>query len=190
MNDQTATPAAPSPNQGLYEWIQSLVPMFLVVLILLTFVGRTIGVQHESMTPTLLDGDRMIVRSIFYTPSQGDVIIFSRQGVEDGNAMVKRVIAIAGDVVDIDPVAGIVYVNGIALYEPFTNTPTNRTGDISYPLTVPEGHIFVLGDNRNHSRDSRCADIGPVDEREIIGQVVAVFMPFSRAQFFLGSAGS
>ena len=173
-----------TPHQGLFEWLQSLVPMFLIVLVLLTFVGRTIGVSQDSMNPTLFDGDRMIVRSIFYTPQQGDIIIFAKQYFEDGAAMVKRVIALEGDVVNITG-TGLVYVNGVPLEEPYTSSPTLKTGNISYPHTVPAGHVFVIGDNRNHSADSRDIDIGPVDEREIIGQVVAVFLPFSRAQFFL-----
>ena len=180
------------PHQGLYEWLQSLVPMFLIVLVLLTFVGRTIGVQHDSMNPTLFDGDRMIVRSIFYTPARGDIIIFSKQYFQDGAAVVKRVIALAGDTVDINTQTGVVYVRHAGqqyaftpLYEPFTSGPTHIAGDMVYPFTVPEGHVFVIGDNRGNSTDSRHTCIGAVDEREIIGQVVAVFLPFNRAQFFL-----
>jgi len=169
--------------RGLYDWMQSIVMVFLAVIFLLTFVGRTMAVQYESMTPTLLDGERMIVRSIFYSPRHGDVIIFSRHDFQDGAALVKRVIAMEGDVVDINTETGTVYVNGRALYEPYTNGPTNRAGDMDYPFTVPAGHIFVIGDNRNHSQDSRHWEIGPVDEREVIGQVVAVIMPFDRAGF-------
>ncbi|MCL2564126.1 MAG: signal peptidase I [Oscillospiraceae bacterium] len=174
------------PFRGLYDWMQSIVMVFLAVIFLLTFVGQTMAVQQESMTPTLLEGDRMIVRSIFYTPERGDVVIFARHDFEDGAALVKRVIALAGDTVAIDTAAGIVYVNGIAQPDDFTNTPTNMGGDMPpYPaaLTVPPGHVFVIGDNRNHSMDSRHTVIGPVDEREIIGQVVAVIMPFNRAGF-------
>ncbi|MCL2828992.1 MAG: signal peptidase I [Oscillospiraceae bacterium] len=172
------------PYQGLYDWIQSIVMTFLAVICLLTFVGRTIGVEQASMTPTLLHGDRMIVRSIFYTPRQGDIVIFSKQSFRDGAALVKRVIALEGDVVDIDPMAGVIYVNGVALYEPYTNGPTYFMGDIAYPYTVPEGQIFVIGDNRNYSQDSRSSSIGPVDMREVIGQVVAVAFPFDRITLF------
>ena len=145
----------PPPHQGLYEWLQSLVPMFLIVLVLLTFVGRTIGVQHDSMNPTLLDGDRMIVRSIFYTPSRGDMIIFSKQYFQAGTPVVKRVVALAGDTVNINTHTGVVYVNDIPQDEPFASGPTYDAGDISYPYTVPVGHVFVIGDNRGNSRDSR-----------------------------------
>ena len=180
MNEGKST-----PNQGLFEWLQSIVPMFLIVLALLTFVGRTIGVQGPSMSPTLLEGDRMIVRVILYTPRHGDMIIFSKQNFQDGEAIVKRVIALEGDVVDINTETGIVYVNGLPLDEPYTSGPTYHPGDISYPFTVPPGHVFAVGDHRGGSQDSRHSEIGPVDEREIVGQVVAVFFPFNRAQFFL-----
>jgi len=172
------------PYQGLYDWVQSIVMTFLAVLCLLTFVGRTIGVEQTSMSPTLLHGDRMIVRSIFYTPEQGDIIIFSKQSFRDGAALVKRVIALEGDVVDIDPVAGVVYVNGAVLYEPYTNEPTYFMGDVAFPYTVPAGQIFVIGDNRNYSQDSRSSSIGPVDTREVIGKVVAVAFPLDRIALF------
>jgi len=176
----------PVRYQGLYDWMQSLVMVFLAVIFLLTFVGRTMAVQMQSMAPTLLDGDRMIVRSILYTPQRGDVIIFAKQEFQDGVALVKRVIALAGDVVDLNTETGVVYVNGVALDEPYTSGPTNMAGDLSYPFAVPEGHVFAIGDNRNGSRDSRHREIGPVDEREIIGQVVAVIMPFDRAGLISG----
>ena len=174
----------PVPFQGLYEWMQSIVIVFLIILCLLTFVGRPMGVDGYSMMPTLSEDDRMIVRSIFYTPDRGDIVVFSRNDFEDGAALVKRVIALAGDVVDLDTVTGTVYVNGIAQQEPYINDLTRRAGSVHFPFTVPAGHLFVLGDNRNRSTDSRDVEIGAVDEREIIGRVVAVILPFNRARLF------
>jgi len=172
------------PQRGLYEWTRDIVTALLAIVCLLTFVGRNIEVQGISMEPTLAHGDQMIVRSIFYTPQRGDIIVLSKQYVHDGHALVKRVIALAGDVVDINPAMGLVYVNGEALYEPYTKDPTYFMGDVIYPFTVPPGQIFVLGDNRNDSLDSRSSRHGPVDVREIIGQVVAVIFPLDRAGFF------
>jgi len=169
--------------RGLYDWMQSIVMVFLAVIFLLTFVGRMMSVQMDSMTPTLLEDDRMIVRSVFYSPRRGDVVIFAKQEFQDGTALVKRIIALEGDRVAINTETGIVYVNDVALDEPYTNGPTNMAGNISYPYTVPPGHVFVIGDNRNHSLDSRHIEIGSVDERELIGQVVAVITPFDRAGF-------
>ena len=167
---------------GLYEWMQSIVMTFLVVLFLLTFVGQTMGVQQQSMSPTLHEGDRMIVRSILYTPRRGDVVIFAKQNFENGAPLVKRVIALAGDLVYIDARTGTVYVNHIALDEPYVSGPTYLLGTQTYPHTVPEGHVFVIGDNRNASKDSRHLEIGPVDTREILGQVVAIILPLGRAE--------
>ena len=165
--------------------MQSIVGMLLMVLVLLTFIGGPIGVHGHSMMPTLSAEDRMIVRSIFYTPDRGDIIVFSRSDFQDGTAIVKRVIGLAGDVVDIDTQSGLVYVNGIALYEPYTMEPTHRPMSTQFPFTVPDGHVFVLGDNRNNSGDSRDINLGAIDEREIVGQVVAVVLPFHRARLFL-----
>ena len=169
----------------LYLWMQSFVIMLLLVLGFLTFVGGPIGVQNISMMPTLAEHDRMIVRNLLYTPDRGDIIVFSRHDFEDGAALVKRVIGLEGDVIDIDTISGLVYVNGIALYEPYVNDLTRRLGSVHFPFTVPAGHVFVLGDNRNNSLDSRDIDIGAIDEREIIGQVVAVVLPLNRARLFL-----
>lgn len=176
--------AKPVPYKGLYEWMQSIVVVFLAVMGLLTFVGQTMGVQGYSMMPTLLQDDRMIVRNIFYAPERGDLIVFSRHDFEDGAAMVKRVIALPGDVVDIDTAAGFVYVNGSRLQEPYTMEGTHLPMTTSFPFAVPAGHVFVLGDNRQGSSDSRDVRLGAVDEREIIGQVVAVILPFNRARLF------
>jgi len=165
--------------------MRNIVTVVLAIVCLLTFVANNIQVQGVSMEPTLAHGDEMIVHSIFYTPERGDIIVFSKQNFRDGAAIVKRVIALEGDVVDIDPIAGVVYVNGMALYEPYTVEPTYFMGDISYPFTVPPGQIFVIGDNRNNSGDSRSSGHGTVDEREIIGRVVAVVLPLDRAGLFL-----
>jgi len=171
--------------QELYLWMQALVMMLLLVLGLVTFIGTPMGVQNVSMMPTLSEEDTMIVRRIFYTPDRGDIVVLSRHDFEDGAALVKRVIALEGDVVNIDPASGLVYVNGVALHEPYVNDLTRRMGSVPFPFTVPEGHVFTLGDNRNNSMDSRDLEIGAVDEREIVGQVVAIIFPFNRARLFL-----
>jgi len=165
--------------------MQALVMMLILVLGLVVFVGTPMGVQNISMMPTLSEDDTMIVRRVFYTPDRGDIVVLSRHDFEDGAALVKRVIGIAGDVVDIDTASGLVYINGTPLHEPYVNDLTRRLGSVSFPFTVPEGHVFTLGDNRNNSMDSRDLEIGAVDEREIIGQVVAIILPFNRARLFL-----
>jgi len=168
--------------------MQSFVIVFLPVILLLTFVGQSVEVRGNSMLPTFQHGDQTITRSIFYTPQHGDVIVFSRHDVQDGTMLVKRVIALEGDVVDIHPVTGTVFVNYVALDEPYASDPVTLPGDITYPFTVPPGYLFVLGDNRSPggSLDSRSTSLGPVDEREVIGQVVAVIAPLGRIGLFVG----
>jgi len=180
--DKVPPASAPVRYGGLYDWMQSFVMMFLPLLFLVTFVGNTIPVYGYSMAPTLDHGERMLVRSAFYTPQRGDVIVFVRHDFADGTPLVKRVIALAGDVVDINPETGIVYLNGEPLDEPYISEliRRDRIGNIAYPHTVPEGHVFVIGDYRNNSLDSRSTIIGPVDEREIIGRAVAVILPLDR----------
>jgi len=178
----------PMRYRGLFYWMQSMVMMFLPVLFLATFIGTPLAVAGGSMSPTLHDGEYMIVRSVFYSPERGDMIVFARDDFLDGRALVKRVIAVAGDLVHINTETNTVYVNGIALDEPYISEPTSQAGDMNYPHMVPWGYVFVLGDNRspNGSLDSRSASLGLVDEREIIGQVVAVVLPLGRARLFLG----
>ena len=95
--------------------------------------------------------------------------------IED--TLVKRIIATEGQVVDIDFNEGVVYVDGVALDEPYTNTPTNEREGFTGPVTVPEGYVFVMGDNRNGSTDSRDSRIGLIDERQILGKVVLRVFP-------------
>ena len=187
-NEADIAERRPARYWGLYEWMRSTVSVLLPFIFLLTFIGQTIPVEGHSMNPTFLDGDRLIVRSVLYEPERGDVILFARQDFLDGAILIKRVIALAGDVVDINTVTGTVYVNGVVLDEPYTSGPTEQSGNISYPYTVPPGHVFVLGDNRdrNGSQDSRHREIGPVDEREIIGRAIAVIFPFDRMRLFRG----
>ena len=131
------------------------------------------------MTNTLKDGDYLLVLSnVFYhEPKQGDIIVASKSGFDDGKPIVKRVIATEGQTVDIDFEMGIVYVDGIALDEPYTKTPTTLQEGVTFPLVVEEDCIFVLGDNRNGSRDSRYPGIGLIHKKEVIGKVLMIFLP-------------
>jgi len=97
-----------------------------------------------------------------------------------GKPLVKRVIAKGGDTVDIDVEQGLVYVNGEALDEPYVPEGTLSTGNVEFPLTVPEGTLFLMGDNRQHSTDSRSSDVGFIDERDILGKVVLRIYPFNK----------
>ena len=140
---------------------------------------RVVVVNGSSMYNTLVDGDYLLlISSTFYhQPQQGDIIVASKDTFDDGKPIVKRVIATEGQFVDIDFSTGTVYVDGVALEEDYTYTKTMLNEGVSFPLRVEKGHVFVLGDNRGRSRDSRSPDIGQIDHREILGKAIFLFMP-------------
>lgn len=159
-----------------FDWIESLVMALLICVLLFTFVLRTINVSGTSMLDTLQNGDRILISNLFYTPKQGDIVVLRQQSF-NSEPLVKRVIATGGQRVNIDFEAGVVYVDGEALSEPYTYTPTNRRIDFEDEITVPEGCLFVLGDNRNGSTDSRDDRIGCVDERLVMGRAFFLLIP-------------
>ena len=150
----------------------------LAVVLLFTFGVRLIGVDGHSMVPSLQDGDRLLVLNSTlcggYAP--GDVVVLRKESFLP-TPIVKRVIATEGQVVDIDFTSGTVFVDGKPLQEDYTSERTYTAEGTEFPLTVPEGSVFVLGDNRNHSTDSRDARLGTVDERYIIGRAVYLAFP-------------
>ena len=164
-------------GRDLYEWVQALVCSVLAVVLLFTFVIRLIGVDGHSMVPTLQDRDRLLVlNSLLYDDYQyGDIVVLRKNTFLD-DPIVKRVIATEGHTVDIDFSTGTVWVDGEQLEEDYINEKTYLEEGTEFPLTVPEGSVFVMGDNRNHSSDSRDSRLGTVDCRYIIGK--AVFLAF------------
>ncbi len=135
--------------------------------------------RGDSMAPTLQDGDRTVISAFGYTPRRGDVVVL-RDPSQTGKHLVKRVIGLEGDQVDIDFGLGTVYVNGLALEEPYCSEPTFAAYDVEFPVVVPEKHIFVLGDNRNFSHDSRSADMGMIPVDGVEGKVIWRFYPLNR----------
>lgn len=164
-------------RKELYDWIQALMVALIICVCIFIFLIRVIDVSGTSMLPTLLNGDKMLVSDLFYTPKAGDVVVFKANTYDPDKALVKRVIATEGDVLNIDFEHGIVYVNGTPIEEPYINEPTNTKLDFIGPQTVPEGCVFVMGDNRNASTDSRKSEIGMVDNRTILGKVYCVLFP-------------
>jgi signal peptidase I len=182
MPDNGAPQSLKKPNKGaseLFDWVQCIVTTLVVCILIFVFLGRTVGVNGSSMYRTLEEGDRLIISSLFYTPKYGDIVVLRQESFAD-YPLVKRVIATEGQTIDIDFEAGIVYVDGVALDEPYTNTPTNEPEDFTDEVTVPEGCIFVMGDNRNRSTDSRTASIGCVDTRCVIGKALFRITPISK----------
>ena len=162
----------------LYDWLQCVVSAIICGIFIFVFFGRTIGVEGDSMRNTLHWYDRVIMSNLFYTPKYGDIIIFRAQTNAFGDTpLVKRVIATAGQTVEIDFDTGEVRVDGVVLDEPYIREQTNRKIDYSGPVTVDEGFVFVMGDNRNNSSDSRDARIGLVDTRLILGKVLFLAIP-------------
>ena len=149
------------------------------ICLLFLLVFRVVIVSGTSMNYTLLDGDYLLlISNAFYqNPRQGDIVVASKDSFDNGAPIVKRVIATEGQTVDIDFGTGIVYVDGVALEEDYTYTMTNLDEGTSFPQVVEKGHVFLMGDNRNKSKDSRSPEIGQVDEREILGKAIFLFMP-------------
>ncbi len=173
-----------SIQEMIYEMVHDALYIIAVVTLVFVFFMRMVSVQGPSMTPTLLDGDRLaLLSNTFYTePKAGDVVVASVPTYSGGEAIVKRVIAVEGQEVDIRYDAagiGTVYVDGKALEEAYINEAMEypQYATISFPVTVPEDCVFVMGDNRNHSADSRYPDIGIFDERYIMGKALMVFWP-------------
>lgn len=166
-------------GRDLYEWVQSLVGSVLVVVAIFTFVIRMMGVDGHSMLNTLQHGDRLLVVNsmLYHDYKYGDIVILQKNGVFDDDPIVKRVIAVEGQTVDIDFTEGIVYVDGEALEEDYIREPTYTAEGTEFPLTVPEGSIFVMGDNRNGSSDSRDYRLGTVDTRYVIGKAAFLIFP-------------
>ena len=165
-------------GQSLLEWYEALISAALVLVLVFSFFFRIIQVDGESMVPTLENGDKLIVWGAGYTPQRGDVVIVDSYTAY-GKPLVKRVIAKGGDTVSIDYSTGTVEVNGEVLQEDYIAEPTYLGYDLQFPYTVPEGTVFLMGDNRNESLDSRSSYIGCIDERDILGKVLVCFMPFT-----------
>ena len=166
-------------QQNVSLYLHDIVYMLVVVMVLLMVFFRVIVVDGPSMENTLLNGDYMLlVSNLFYkNPQYGDVVVVSKQAYDHGKPIVKRVIATEGQEVDIDFEAGIVYVDGNPLDEPYTKTLTTLKEGNTFPQTVEPGCVFIMGDNRNNSKDSRSLQIGQVDKREVLGKVFFLLFP-------------
>ncbi len=179
-----------SSVSNVYEWLEALsIPLIILVLVF-TFFFKLVGVDGESMMNTLNNGDKVILSNI-YTPRQGDIVVISRnyQNLDTANSdeeskpIIKRIIAVGGQTVDIAD-DGTVMVDGTPLDEPYVSAEVRRNiGDVEFPLTVKEGYIFVLGDNRNFSKDSRFSSIGEmgqINEKYVLGRAVLRLFPFDQ----------
>ena len=168
-------------KKGVMFYLHDLIYMLITILLVFLLFFRVIVVSGDSMYSTLLDGDYLLLLgNLFYQePQRGDIVVISKKSFDDGKPIVKRVIATEGQTVDIDFENAVVYVDGHALEEPYINSPTNFNEGNQFPLTVAENCIFVLGDNRGVSRDSRDPVIGQIDRREVLGKAIFLMIPGS-----------
>ncbi len=161
---------------NLYDMASVLGVAVVTIMLIFTFVFRVVGVVGTSMVPTLQHQDYLLVTAFDNDPKYGEVVIVTQPNAFD-EPIVKRIIATENQVVDINFFTGDVYVDGVLLDEPYINNRTTNNEGISFPVTVPEGHVFVMGDNRQGSTDSRSEKIGFIHEDYILG--VAKYRVFS-----------
>lgn len=168
-------------EKALLLYLHDLICMLMAILLIFLIFFRIIVVSGDSMYSTLVDGDYvLLLNNLFYPePQQGDIVVISKDSFDNGSPIVKRVIATEGQTVDIDEMTATVYVDGISLEETYINTPTTHSGTTQFPLVVEEGCLFVMGDNRGVSLDSRDQRIGQVDKREVLGKAIYLMIPGS-----------
>ena len=179
-------PEAKEEKEGfagdLFAWLQALSFALLILMVIFTFFGRIIGVDGSSMLPTLTNGDLLFLQCAGYEPEQGDVVVLHKSFAATSEPIVKRVIATVGQSVHIDYGTSTVYVDGEALDEPYLGEPMLQPGSDSMQQTdwdIPDGSVFVMGDNRNNSSDSRVDSLGAVDNDYVLGKALVVLFPFS-----------
>ncbi|GHU81541.1 signal peptidase I [Clostridia bacterium] len=166
-------------TQNCYEWLHAIIIAIVIVVLLLTFGFRRISVDGESMMNTLHDRDQVLVTNLLDIPNDGDIVIISH-GQEYKQPIIKRVIATEGQTLQIDFEKHQVIVDGVIIDEPYIKDPTTVTGNTEIPQIIPKGKVFVMGDNRNHSTDSRFHEIGLIDVKDIIGKAEFIIFPFDR----------
>ena len=192
-DDEALPPLQRKPvSKDLFDWIDTIVLALVTVVLIFTFFFRIATIVGPSMQNTLYSGERIVISNFFYKPKYGDIVVISRNtdnsvgpNAQGSEPIIKRVIATEGQYVDIDFVTGKVFVgpdlaNMKELNEPYVKTPTNKKYDVEFPVYVEEGHIFVMGDNRNDSLDSRASWIGDgglIDKRYILGKAVYRIWP-------------
>lgn len=174
--EKVAGKPAKLPGSELRDWVQCIISAIVVCVLVFVFVGRLVDVVGSSMVPTLHEGEMVVISNLFYEPKYGDIVVLRKETYSE-QCIIKRVIATEGQTVDIDFDEGIVYIDGEPLSEPYTAEPTYEREEFEGEVTVPEGCVFVMGDNRNKSTDSRTSSIGFVDKRYIVGKAYWVLFP-------------
>ena len=178
-SENTPVKKTRNPAKLILFYLHDIVYFVTLAIVILLLCFRVVIVSGDSMKNTLVDGDMLVLlgNTFYRNPQQGDVIVASKDSFRDGEPIIKRVIAVEGQTVDINFASGTVYVDGIALDEPYISSMTTNSEGIQFPIEVGEGQIFVLGDNRIRSKDSRSTEIGLIDKRQILGKVIFLLVP-------------
>ena len=167
----------------ILDILETVIFYGFILLMVFSYLIRPVTVEGRSMVPTLHNGDRLVMYRLFYQPKYGDIVVVNNRSghllqngevVESSSSLdeclIKRVIATEGQELNILAATGEVYIDGVLLDEPYINEKTlTDDGAFSYPITIPDGYVFVMGDNRNHSTDSRNARVGLIKKDDILG---------------------
>ncbi len=166
-------------SKSIVLYLHDLIYLLMAIMLAFLVFFRVIVVSGESMYPTLWEGDYLLLlNNLFYQePQRGDIVVISKESFDNGHPIVKRVIATEGQTVDIDFDNGIVYVDDVAQEEPYVNSLTTNDENGHFPQIIAENCLFVLGDNRGVSRDSRDPVIGQIDKREVLGKAIYLMIP-------------
>ena len=179
ITQEQATRTSTKKSSGFLTNLHDIVFLVAGILLVFSLLFRVVIVSGPSMNDTLIHGDWLLLvgNFLYNEPEHGDIIVASKDTYDDGAPIIKRVIAKEGQTVDIDFEKGVVFVDDVPLDEPYTLTPTTLYEGVAFPLTVEDGCVFVMGDNRNMSKDSRSLEIGQIDKREILGKAIFLLFP-------------
>ncbi len=162
-----------------FEWVDSIITAIVVCILFLAFIFRIINVSGVSMMDTLLDGDKVIITDLLYKPSVGDIVVINRSE-ELSEPIIKRIIAKEGQSLSIDFDSGDVTVDGVVINEPYIKSATTKKGSGDIPEVIPKGYVFVMGDNRDRSKDSRSKEVGLINVENILGKAKFIIYPMNR----------
>ncbi len=179
---EAVKPAHSKATAFAYDWLKSMLFAVSVVVLILSFAVRLVTIDGDSMNDTLINLDRAILTTFNYTPQNGDIVAIAHGG-NLNKTIIKRIIATAGQTIKIDYEKAQVIVDGVILNEPYIKDPTTQQGNWDIPEVIPEGYVFVMGDNRRVSLDSRNSDVGLIPVDDIIGKAQVVISPFSHIKY-------